>query len=92
MDENPVLKKIKSKIAEAGSQTKVAIELGISVSYLSDILNGKREISENVARKLGFKRQTKYIPTIQVTVSPDHKIHGDQIGAGLAKIEWEKAG
>ena len=30
--------------------------------------------------------------SIEVTVSPDHKIHGDQIGAGLARIEREKAG
>ena len=88
---NPI-KKLQSMVAESGTQKAVAEELGISQVYLSDILAGRREISASVARKLGFERRTDYIPTFTVTVSPDGKIHGDQIGAGLAKIERERAG
>ena len=89
--ENPVLEKIKSMVDKAGSQAKVAEALEVSPSYIHDILAGKREISANVARKLGFERRTDYIPTIPITVSPDGKIHGDQIGAGLAKINRGRA-
>jgi plasmid maintenance system antidote protein VapI len=50
------LDKIKEMVKKAGSQKAVAIELDISQVYLSDILKGNRNISESVAKKLGFKR------------------------------------
>ena len=37
------------------SQVRVAARLHISTEYLSDILNGRRELSAKVAYKLGYK-------------------------------------
>ena len=40
------------------TQREVAEELGISPTYLCDILSGKRNISNNLAKKLGFSKIT----------------------------------
>ncbi len=42
--------------AASASQAQTAKALGISAAYLSDIINGRRDISANVARKFGFER------------------------------------
>lgn len=34
--------------------------LGISQQYLSDMMNGRREISDEVARKLGYRKVVRY--------------------------------
>ena len=47
-------------IAEHGSQTAVARNLGISTGYLGDILHGRTEISADVAGRLGFDRIIVY--------------------------------
>lgn len=47
---------IRHIIREHGSQSAVAKSLNISPAYLSDILNGKRAISEEVAKRLGYRR------------------------------------
>ena len=78
--DNLAIETIKNLVKEAGTQAKVAENLGITPSYLSDILKGKREVSESVADKLGLLRRTIY-----VHVSPDGKIYGDQIGEGLRR-------
>ena len=52
---------IRQKVAKAKSAIKVAKELDISPAYLSDILAGKRDVSEAVAHKLGYKRLTVYV-------------------------------
>ena len=42
-----------------GSSTlrKVAVELDISAAYLSDIMNGKRDISHKLSKALGLQRK-----------------------------------
>lgn len=47
-------------VAQHNGQGNVARLLGISPAYLSDILNKRREISQNVAKQLGFYRQTVF--------------------------------
>lgn len=51
---------IRKIILEGGSQYKAAAFLDISPAYLHDILNGQRSISEQVAKKLGYKRVLMY--------------------------------
>jgi transcriptional regulator with XRE-family HTH domain len=91
MDENPVIEKLKELVKQDGSQQKVSDRLDISLSYLSLILAGKREISDNLARKLGYLRApTKWVPIRPDTglaVSADGKIHGDQVGEALARLD-----
>lgn len=43
-----------------GSQSAVAKRLGISASYLHDILNGTRQPGPKVLKSLGLKRKTVY--------------------------------
>ena len=42
--------------AMPGTSGQKAVNLGISPQYLCDILNGRRDISSNVARRLGYER------------------------------------
>lgn len=51
---------IRNIVKEEGSQTGAAKRLGIAVSYLSDILNGNRNVSEKIAKKLGYKKVIVY--------------------------------
>ena len=53
------LELIRSIVKEEGTQFAAAKRLDVSPMYLSDILNGKRAISDNVARRLppnGYRR------------------------------------
>lgn len=43
-----------SRRVDAGSYRKVAAELGFTAAYLHDILAGRRAISENLGKRLGF--------------------------------------
>jgi hypothetical protein len=93
---NPVLETLKEIVHDAGSQKKVAEDLGISAPYLHDILEGKRDVSDNIARKLGFLRApTQWVliePDAGLLVSADGKIHGDQIGEALARLDARTQG
>lgn len=46
---------------DKSSQKKLAEQIGISPQYLSDILKGRREVSESVAEKLGFERVVTFV-------------------------------
>lgn len=47
---------LKKLADEKGSQAKAARSLKISPAYFSDMVTGKRAISNQVAKKLGYKR------------------------------------
>ena len=75
--ENLALEKIKQLVAEQKSQLAVARMLEITPSYLNDILNGRRDVSANVAMKLGFWREIHYV---HIPVLGEFTGHGDEIG------------
>ena len=80
MEEDVVVQRIKMLLRQMGSQKLVADKLDISQSYLSDILAGKRVVSESVAKKLGFIRTYTYLRTDGIFTGK-----GDEIGAILEK-------
>jgi len=43
-------------VDERGSQAAAAKHLGIAPSYFSDLLRGRRRISDRILRKLGLRR------------------------------------
>lgn len=43
------------------TQAAVARKLSVSPGYLFDILHGKRGVSENMAKKMGWKAITVYV-------------------------------
>jgi transcriptional regulator with XRE-family HTH domain len=53
--QSQLIKVIKSYVA-CSSQKKVARHLNITPQYLNDILHGRRDISEQVADRLGYRR------------------------------------
>jgi plasmid maintenance system antidote protein VapI len=58
-----MIKVIEDMVDQHGSQKAVAEVLDITPSYLSDILQGSRGISEKLARKIGYIRETVFKPT-----------------------------
>jgi DNA-binding transcriptional regulator YdaS (Cro superfamily) len=45
------------KVISVTSLRKTAGRLGISPAYLSDVLNGRRDVSDNMAILFGFERE-----------------------------------
>ena len=43
-------------VARHGSQSAAAKALGISQPYMSDIMNGRRDLSERIMKALGLER------------------------------------
>lgn len=62
VSEKQILDMLKDYIKERGTQRVAAIDLGISQAFLSDIVLGKREVSDSVARKLGFSKVYLFVP------------------------------
>ena len=60
MNEPQVLTYIKGLAEKAESQKNLAISLGISDAYLSDILNKRRPLSDEFLAKIGLERITTY--------------------------------
>lgn len=56
---NP-LDRLQKLVQQAGSQRQVARDLGISPAYLSDVLLGRRQVSAQLALKLGLIRTITY--------------------------------
>ena len=46
----------------AGAQYKLAEKLGVTPAHLSDMLAGKRAVADDVAEKLGYRREYCYFP------------------------------
>lgn len=51
---------ISALVEKWGTQNSVAARLDITPAYLSDIRAERREISEKVARKLGYRREVVF--------------------------------
>ncbi len=47
---------LRELVARLGSQHAAAQHLGVSDSYLSDLVGGRRDFSRRMLAKLGFKR------------------------------------
>jgi plasmid maintenance system antidote protein VapI len=55
-----ILEIIEQMVSKWGSQRAVADHLEISNAYMSDILAGKRLVSDAVAKRLGYTKIVKY--------------------------------
>lgn len=52
-----VIRILKRRVEQAGSQKQAAVDLGISSQYLNDLLQGRRDFSDNLLDKLGLERR-----------------------------------
>lgn len=53
-----------AEIKRFGTQKAFALEIGVSESYICDILNYRREPGEKVLQPLGFERKVTYLPIV----------------------------
>ena len=51
-----VIQELEKQVRRAGTQKDAATALGISPQYLNDLLQGRRDASDNILEKLGLKR------------------------------------
>jgi hypothetical protein len=58
-----VLRRLRCAIDEAGSARAWAREHGFSSTYLSEVVNGTRSVSDRMAQALGFRRVVAFVAT-----------------------------
>lgn len=56
IDYDSMVEELRKLQAAEGSQRAAAEKLGVTASYFSYLLSGRKLISENVARKMGYRR------------------------------------
>ncbi len=61
MKEIDIINLLKKRLKNGTNQKILAKELGVSESYLSDILNGRRSIEKLALTKLGFEIDYKKV-------------------------------
>jgi plasmid maintenance system antidote protein VapI len=54
-------KLVRNLVDELGTQTAAAEALKVSKTMVSDILSGAREVTDNIAHKLGYKKVVKFV-------------------------------
>jgi hypothetical protein len=57
-----VIKLLRRRCTDAGSQLAAARELEVSPAYLCDVLARRREPGEKILRPLGLSRRVSYEP------------------------------
>ena len=60
IDQEEALKLLREYVSKQKNQRTAAMYLDIAPAYLSDILAGKRDISDYVARGIGYTRRIMY--------------------------------
>jgi len=65
MSDDLAMQELKRRVQNKGSQQAVAEELEITPAYLSDILKGRRDLSDNILFKLGFVKISLHVKTKQ---------------------------
>ena len=66
--QSPVIDHLKQLAKEKGSQKAAADSIGITPTHFSDVVNGKRNLSEGILEKIGF---TKVIVHVKTPAVPD---------------------
>jgi transcriptional regulator with XRE-family HTH domain len=62
MTERQLIEWLREKTSQHGSMSKLARDLGVHISYLSEVLNRRRPPGAKITRGLGLKRQIIYVP------------------------------
>lgn len=58
--ESQAVNRLRQEVTRAGSQKALADEWEISKQYITDILKGRRSVSEAVALKMGLRREVVF--------------------------------
>ena len=61
--ESQMVEVLERMVDYAGSQKAVAEWLGVSAQYLSDVMSGRRYVSKEMGKKLGYKKTISFVGT-----------------------------
>ena len=62
MSEKELVAFMWEEVGRIGNQKDAALQWRMSPQHLNDILNGSRKVSDNVAKKLGFRKVYSFEP------------------------------
>lgn len=54
--QDQILKTLRDLVQEKGSQTAVAQVLKVTPQHVGDMLRGRRDVSDKIARRLGYEK------------------------------------
>lgn len=60
LTEAEMLAVIEKRMKESATQKALADEIGVSPQYINDVIRGRREISNELAKKFGFRRRVVF--------------------------------
>jgi transcriptional regulator with XRE-family HTH domain len=55
-----MLAELKKRASDSRSQSQLARDLGVSISFLSKVLTGKTPVTDGIASKLGYRKVTTF--------------------------------
>lgn len=61
---------LRKEVERAGSQRKLAKELGVSAMFVNDVLRGRRDPGKKMLDAMGFQRQVKIIRLVEIKKRP----------------------
>jgi transcriptional regulator with XRE-family HTH domain len=61
-DKGTILAQLSQDVERLGSQKALAEAIGVSAAYLSDVLNGNRDIGPSILRFYGLREETSFVP------------------------------
>jgi hypothetical protein len=64
METSEPMKELKRRV-KCANQREVAKALGMTPQFINDVLKGRREMSENLAKGLGYIRVINYIKVVR---------------------------
>lgn len=71
LDEEDLRLKLAEACTTAGGQAKWAEATGLSRTYVNDVLNSKRAPGHAIARALGYRKKTIWVPDAWDEPTPD---------------------
>lgn len=57
LTEQEVKERLRSAIAESGSQRHFAKQHGLTVAYVNDVLHGRRALADRILAAIGIERE-----------------------------------
>lgn len=60
LTQDGIIAYLRSILELHGTQRDLAARVGVSEQYLSDILSGRRDVSDEFAQKIGFRRMIRF--------------------------------
>lgn len=57
LTEQEVRERLRSAIVESGSQRNFAVQHGLTVAYVNDVLHGRRALADRILAAIGIERE-----------------------------------